>query len=443
MRSLLPRRLAAALGAALLGALLLLLALLARTAVPGAYSGGAALLSRRPAFAGGALAPAASPPLWAACGGTKLGARRRAPPPWPPSAAATLLTAASVSASWGPRASRLVRANCAEFAAYVPDGRMVLPPPPAAAPAVAAGGAAADAGGELEPPPVVVLAWANPELLMHMAEFFASLEAGAWERATLLALRALLEREGGAHGDFSCVDFGAWIGPTVLFAANFAPRVLALEPHPRAAAILAANLALPANTALAARVRIFRECIAREAGTMTLVGDGDSSNRLAAASLAGRAAESVEVSCRTLPQFVLEERASNLRVIKMDVEGAELEILPSLAPWLRALDAAAVEAELAGTEAHHRGKPSIVLSLHAPFWAAPTDAQLVAVWEVLALFRFVYEGAALRDRSAGFRGGGVTVEADRLHAMRILSNFTELVLTDEELPPELLALLRP
>jgi FkbM family methyltransferase len=329
-----------------------------------------------------------------------------------------------------------VRANCAAFSAYVPDGRMVMPAKAAGGSSGSGVGGGDDAAAGAEQLPPVVLAWANPELVMHMDEFFASLESGAWERATLLALRALLERAGGAAGDFSYIDFGAWIGPTVLFAANFAPRVLALEPHPRPAGILAANLALPANAQLAARTRLFRECIAREAGAQTLVGDGsDSSRNRLVASGAPAAGQSFEVSCRTLPQFAREEGARNLRLVKMDVEGAELLIFPSLAPWLRALDAASLEAEFSGSDGAVSGKPSFVLSVHAPFWDASTEQQLVALWEAIALFKFVYEvgGDGVRDRSAGF-AAGVTV-ADQLHAVRLMENFTVLILTDEALSP--------
>jgi FkbM family methyltransferase len=405
--------------ALLLGALvgaLLLSALLARALPP------PPLLLRRAASSSSAAT------LWPACAASPRAARALR---WPPSSSPTLLSAESVPASWAARESRVVRANCAAFSAYVPDGRMLAP--------------ARDGAAGEEP---VFLAWANPELVMHMAEFYDSLESGAWERTTLLLLRALLEREGGASGDFSYVDFGAWIGPTALFAANFAPRVLALEPHPRPAAIFAANLfALPANAPLAARTRLFRECIASDTGTQTLLDDsgGDSSrSRLAAAAAAathsgGRRKDeqderSVSVPCRTLPHFVRDEGARNLRLVKMDVEGAELRVFPSMRGWLKALDDGAVEAELRGDADGARGKPAFLLSVHPAFWgAAPAEQELLELWATIALFRFVYEGAALRDRSAAFREGSV-VREDQLRAVRQL-NMTELVLVDEELPP--------
>jgi len=423
----LPGRLSAP-RALLLGALvgaLLLSALLARALPPPPP-----LLRRASSSSAPAPAPAnASPPLWPACASPQRAARASR---WPPSASPTLLTAESVSAAWAARESRVVRANCAALSVFVPDGRMLAP--------------AQDSAPGAEP---VFLAWANPELVMHMAEFYDSFESGAWERTTLLVLRALLEREGGASGDFSYVDFGAWIGPTALFAANFAPRVLALEPHPRPAAILAANLfALPANAPLAARTRLFRECIASDAGTQTLLGDsgGDSSrSRLAAAAAVaathtgsrhkdGQDERGVSVPCRTLPQFVREEGARNLRLVKMDVEGAELRVFSSMRGWLKALDDGAVEAELRGDADGARGKPAFLLSVHPAFWdAAPAEQELLELWATIALFRFVYEGTALRDRSAAFREGSV-VREDQLRAVRQL-NMTELVLVDEELPP--------
>jgi len=421
-----PRALIAA--AALLVALLLLAAMLALSGGGGGGGGNGGLGMRRRRALGDAT-PA--PPAWAAAAACSAPASaagvappaRRAPRPWPPSSSATRLTVENVSESWRARPSRLVRVNCAEFGAFIPDGRMALPQPRGAGP---------------EPTPIYA-SWTNPELVMHMHEFFATMEEGRWERTTLTVLRALLERAGGAAGDFSYIDFGSWIGPTALFAANFAPRVLALEPDPRPAGVLAANLlALPANAALAARMRVFHECIAKAAGTLQLRGNGDSRSRLDIAGIEASDEATFEVPCRSLPQFVREERARNLRLVKMDVEGAELDIFASLAPWLRALDAAALDAETSGDGDAVGGKPAFLLSLHAPFWAAPTDDQLLALWASVSLFGYVYEGDALRDISAGFRPGSATVREDQLHAMRRLINFTELVLVDEPLGADVL-----
>jgi hypothetical protein len=47
-----------------------------------------------------------------------------------------------------------------------------------------------------------------------------------WERDTQHALRAVLTKQKGA----TYIDFGSWIGPTVLFAGAYAQRIYALEP---------------------------------------------------------------------------------------------------------------------------------------------------------------------------------------------------------------------
>jgi hypothetical protein len=63
-----------------------------------------------------------------------------------------------------------------------------------------------------------------------------------WEMAMLQLLPALIKQRGTAGTVY--VDIGAWIGPTVLLAAQFADRVVAVEADPRALSELRANVLL-------------------------------------------------------------------------------------------------------------------------------------------------------------------------------------------------------
>lgn len=56
-------------------------------------------------------------------------------------------------------------------------------------------------------------------------DWWPTVEKG-WERDTQHGLRAALTKQKGA----TYIDFGSWIGPTVLFAAPYASKVFALEP---------------------------------------------------------------------------------------------------------------------------------------------------------------------------------------------------------------------
>src|SRR6185295_3331065 len=66
-------------------------------------------------------------------------------------------------------------------------------------------------------------------------DFWGEWERGTWEPGTREAI------ESHVTPGSTYVDIGAWIGPTVLWAAPIAARVLALEPDPVAYLLLVEN----------------------------------------------------------------------------------------------------------------------------------------------------------------------------------------------------------
>ena len=178
------------------------------------------------------------------------------------------------------------------------------------------------------------------------------------------------------------VDFGSWIGPTILYAGQLASRVYSLEPDPLSFSTLNANI--NQNPTVASRVQLYHECIAPEAGILEMAGSGESNTRLTGTldTKFLKAGTRWKVKCRTLPGFIAEEGVdmANLRLIKMDTEGTELWLLPSLRPWLESLG---------------NKKPAIWLSVHSPFWKdqqSPEHAAKVQkAWDVLSLFAYVYD----------------------------------------------------
>ena len=132
-----------------------------------------------------------------------------------------------------------------------------------------------------------------------------------------ILLKRLLE-----PGD-TCVDVGAHIGYVALVAAKYGRRVLAVEPGPTTYRRLQRNLTL--NPRLASKVVSLPMALADHAGTMTLLDSERQPNR---ASLAYRPldAREVQVEVRTLDQVVAEHR-DRVSFLKIDVEGAELDVL--------------------------------------------------------------------------------------------------------------------
>jgi FkbM family methyltransferase len=202
-------------------------------------------------------------------------------------------------------------------------------------------------------------------------DYWDLVDRGQWEPQTLTALRFFLK----GHRDAAYIDFGAWIGPTVLFAGLLCDHVYALEPDPLAFSALVANV--NANPEVAARTNTFFECINVETGVLEMEGTGDSTSRMTGKLKWDRAGgQKWTVPCRTLPAFIADNGIKNLRLIKMDTEGAEVYLLPSLKPWLESFGPGK--------------KPAIWLSMHVPFWSEVTDARLKGSWDVIASYKYVY-----------------------------------------------------
>jgi FkbM family methyltransferase len=151
--------------------------------------------------------------------------------------------------------------------------------------------------------------------------------AQGWERDTLAAIAEFLP-PGGVH-----LDIGAWIGPTLLFAAARAREAYGFEPDPAAFAKLRRNVAL--NPALAARIRIKRAALwIRDADLSFAVsapGDSTTSAML----------RQGEVPALTAPAFdargpAIAPLLARADFVKMDIEGAEFDLVPHIADLLAA-----------------------------------------------------------------------------------------------------------
>lgn len=236
----------------------------------------------------------------------------------------------------------------------------------------------------------------------HELKFWDKIQRNEWEPTTFKIIKHYLED----HADASYIDFGAWIGPTVLFAAQFSKHVYALEPDQQAFSALVANV--NANSDLVSNVQLFHECINTESGPMTFRGKGDSTSRFSSTLNVGNVANLPEwtIACRSLPEFIAQEDVTNLRLIKIDTEGAELFLLPSLVGWLHQLSSP---------------KPSLWLSLHQPFWKEDVSiAAKQAFWTALRAYRYVYfEGTT-----------PVTMREDNYDTL--CEEFCSYLLSDEE-----------
>ena len=147
-------------------------------------------------------------------------------------------------------------------------------------------------------------------------------ETDAWEPETAAVFAQFL-RPGTRY-----VDLGAWIGSTVLLAAPLVSCVVCVEPDPLAFAVLSENLTLNPDTA--AKTVAVQAAAGPEDGTVLLssAGEGgDSNSSVVRPSDAGARWETEQLSFATLL-----ERAGLAAAdfVKIDVEGAEYDLVPAL-----------------------------------------------------------------------------------------------------------------
>lgn len=196
--------------------------------------------------------------------------------------------------------------------------------------------------------------------------FWDKVNDGRWEPRTFAVLDRLL-----TTGKTYC-DIGAWIGPTVLYAARNCRQVYCLEPDRVAYRFLLQNIQLnrlenvmPFNLALAAEEGLQRMASPRgkrgDSMTSLLVPDG---------------ARGMDVLCLTWENWLNLIGRPVLDTIKMDIEGGEFNLLPEMSGYLD----------------EHR--PQLYLSLHPHLLPEAERVKNMAV--VVAALK-MYRGCYNRD----------------------------------------------
>lgn len=157
----------------------------------------------------------------------------------------------------------------------------------------------------------------NPEV-PSWPDFWTRVETGAWEPKTFALMDRFLEP------GWRWVDFGAWIGPTALYAATKEAIVHAYEPDPVALRGLYANIRLNPDLS----VFVHEQAIGVDSGEIEMRNNhlGNSET-----SIYGDG-KPTKVWCRDVKSLFQDHKYSRspLTIIKMDIEGAEFEILPYL-----------------------------------------------------------------------------------------------------------------
>lgn len=155
--------------------------------------------------------------------------------------------------------------------------------------------------------------------------FWEKAGAGKWEPYTFILLSRCLKKH------MTYCDIGAWIGPTALFAARSVRRVVCFEPDPVAFGRLYTNIRLNRLK----HVTAFQAALAAEDGIAGLASFrkrlGDSMSSLLAPGHPGNRADVLTITWQRFIEYYGRDRFD---FIKMDVEGSEFDLLPTLKTYL-------------------------------------------------------------------------------------------------------------
>ena len=171
-------------------------------------------------------------------------------------------------------------------------------------------------------------------------DFWAAYQNGDWEPDTAAVFRRFLD------ADHSYIDIGAWIGPTLLLGCQLAGRAFGIEPDPLAYDELLENI--ERNRPLTDNVTLSNVCIAPASGKVSFGSRRSGGDSMSSLLFAG-GKTSWTVDGVGFQEWIAANNITDCNFIKIDIEGAEYSVLPTMAAYLRA------------------NRPTLHLSLHPCF----------------------------------------------------------------------------
>jgi FkbM family methyltransferase len=211
-------------------------------------------------------------------------------------------------------------------------------------------------------------------------DFWDQVAKGVWEPQTFAILEQFLD----AHHAY--IDMGSWIGPTLLYGCQLAKGAYGIEPDPVAYAELTENVA--ANRPLTDNVKLCQLCIAPKSGKTPFGSDREAGDSMSSLLFAHGKTRWI-VDGQSFEDFIRQNNIRDCSLIKMDIEGGEYSVLPTMVPYLREF------------------RPTLYLSIHPCFLGQPgklgpvrtvarTMLRLAKTWKLLrclSFYRYVYDGA--------------------------------------------------
>lgn len=209
-----------------------------------------------------------------------------------------------------------------------------------------------------------------------------------WEPGTFLVFDTFLDAR------HSLIDVGAWIGPTVLYAAAKAKSVYCFEPDPEAFRVLSLNLAVnPQYT----NVTALNIALSDRDGEITFGGNGELGNSESTMLVSDpdygkkqgevlrtgnrlqeevwRTSVMVQVPTISVETFQKMHDVHDCALMKIDIEGGEKIVVPAIASFLRA------------------ERPTLYLSIH---WMYLSQDEIEGLFALLSsIYPVIYDDSLL------------------------------------------------
>ena len=152
-----------------------------------------------------------------------------------------------------------------------------------------------------------------------------------WEPGTFKIFDKFLDK------NHSYIDIGSYIGPTVLYGSQLAKHCFAIEPDPIAFQELKNNIEL--NDHLKPHITLSKYCISDSIGTAKLFVPAerleDGGGGISSLLNYKHTKNFWEVQTTTIQQFIQSFSITDCNFIKIDIEGAEFDLIPSMSNYLK------------------------------------------------------------------------------------------------------------
>ena len=212
---------------------------------------------------------------------------------------------------------------------------------------------------------------ANVTLTVCYDKFWPVLQSGWWEPETFAIFARYIDSR------TTVIDFGTWIGPTLLYHALFSRKSYGIEGDPSAYAVLKANILLNApNHEGIRRIELLPAVVATNHSVLEM-SSFEAGNSCAGL---GKIACGVATTHWSVGSFRLVDifhhwhvQADSNVFLKIDVESYECTLLPSLYDWFSHLASG--------------NRPTVFVAMHARTIEYCTDQQYAQIATLFRLYK--------------------------------------------------------